>query len=202
MTMGRATAIFLACVLFSVGIGVFAFVAVDWSSAFRVNDRITSTSISISDPQTSDVFATVTALARKALAAKQTATPTVVPPLAAGGIAVDGAHYRLNEVADPEPAGLFRPVAGRRTVALNITVTAGDKPLAYGFTQFRLIDAEAREYTWALGNNEPKFEQGTLQPGESKTGWMAFAVPTGVKVVAVLVQPNPIGPKIAVSALP
>ncbi len=200
--MRRAAAIFWACILFSVGTGVFAFLAVDWSSAFRLSDGITSTSISLSDPKTSDVLATVTALSRTAVAPKQTATPTVVPPLAAGGITLDGVQYRVNAVADPEPPGFFKPAAGKRTIGLNVTVTAGDKPLPYGFTQFRLIDEDAKEYTWALGNNEPKFEQGTLQPGESKTGWMTFSVPVDVKVVAVLVQPAPVGPKIAVSALP
>ncbi|MEP6872590.1 MAG: DUF4352 domain-containing protein [Anaerolineaceae bacterium] len=200
--MRRAAAFFWACILFSVGTGVFACNAVDWSSAVRVDDGITHTSISITDPQTSDILATVTALARTALVPKQAATPTIVPPMAAGGINLDGASYRVNAIADPEPAGFFKPAAGKRTVALNVTVTAGDKTLAYGFTQFRLIDAQAKEYTWALGNNEPKFEQGTLQPGQSKSGWMAFAVPADVKPVAVLVQPTGAGPKVAVSALP
>ena len=196
MTMKRAAAFFSACILFSVGTGVFAFTAVDWSSAVRLNG-VSSTSVTFTSPATNDVLLTVTAVAPK-----PTATATVVPPLSAGGITLDRALYRLNAVADPEPAGFFKDVAGRRMVALNVTVTAGDKAMAHGFTQFRLIDAEAKEYTWAIGNNQPKFEQGTLQPGQSKTGWMAFSVPADVKPVAVLVQPIGGGPKIAVSALP
>lgn len=187
--------------LFSVGTGVFACNAIDWSSAARVNS-FSSTSVVFSDPGTNDALLTVTAVARTAFAPKPTATPTIVPPLSADGVTIEGALYRLNAVADPEPAGFFKPAAGKRTVALNVTVTAGDKALAYGFTQFRLIDAQAKEYTWALGNNGPKFEQGTLQPGQSKTGWMAFSVPADVKPVAVLVQATGAGPKIAVSALP
>lgn len=185
---------FWACMLFSVGTGVFAFVAVDWPSAYRVSSNVSSS--------TGDALATVTALVRTAPALKSTPTPTVVPPLSAGGITLGGARYRLNAVADPEPAGFFKPAGGIRTVALNVTVQAGDKPLAYGFTEFRLIDADAKEYTWALGNSEPKLGQGTLQPGQSKTGWMAFALPVDVKAVALLVQPDRSRPKIAVSALP
>ena len=196
MTMKRAAAFFSACILFSVGTGVFAFTAVDWSSAVRLNG-VSSTSVTFTSLATNDVLLTVTAVAPK-----PTGTATVVPPLSAGGITLDGGLYRLNAVADPEPPGFFKDVAGRRMVALNVTVTAGDKAMAYGFTQFRLIDAEAKEYTWAIGNNQPKFEQGTLQPGQSKTGWMAFSVPADVKPVAVLVQPLGGGPKIAVSALP
>lgn len=201
MTMKRAAAFFWACILFSVGTGVFAFTAVDWSSAVRVNSLATNVVIA-TDSRTNDALLTVTAVARTAFAPIPTATVTTVPPLSAGGVRLDGALYRLDAIADPEPAGFFKPAAGKRTVALHITVIAGDKALAYGFTQFRLIDAEAKEYTWALGNSEPKFEQGTLQPGQTKTGWMAFSVPVGVKPVAVLVQPTGVGPKIAVSALP
>ena len=202
MTSRRAAAIFWACTLFSVGTGVFAFVAIDWSSAFRVSPSISGSSVTFIDSGTNNALATVTALVRTAPARKSTPTPTVVPPLSAGGITLDGALYRLNAVADPEPAGFFKPAGGNRTVALNVTVQAGDKPLAYGFTEFRLIDADAKEYTWALGNNDPRLEQGTLQPGQSKTGWLAFAVPVNVKVAALLVQPGRSGPKIAVSALP
>ena len=185
---------FWACMLFSVGTGVFAFVAVDWPSAYRVSSNVSSS--------TGDALATVMALARTETALKATPTPTVVPLLAADGITLDGALYRLNAVADPEPAGFSKPAGGKKTVALNVTVQAGDKPLAYGFTKFRLIDADGKEYTWALGNSEPKLGQGTLQPGQSKTGWMAFALPVDVKAVALLVQPDRGGPKIAVSALP
>ena len=202
MTKKRAMLFFWACTLFSVGTGVFAFVAVDWSSAFRVSPSISGSSVTFIDSGTNNALATVTAPVRTAPALKSTPTPTVVPPLSAGGITLGGALYRLNGVADPEPAGFFKPAGGIRTVALNVTVQAGDKPLAYGFTEFRLIDADAKEYTWALGNNEPRLEQGTLQPGQSKTGWMAFAVPLEVKVAALLVQPGRRGPKIAVSALP
>ena len=202
MTSRRAAAIFWACTLFSVGTGVFAFFAIDWSSAFRVSPSISGSSVTFIDSDTNDALATVTALVRTAPALKSTPTPTVVPPLSAGGITLGGARYRLNAVADPEPAGFFEPAGGIRTVALNVTVQAGDKPLAYGFTEFRLIDADAKEHTWALGNNDPRLEQGTLQGGQSKTGWLAFAVPVNVKVAALLVQPGRSGPKIAVSALP
>ena len=202
MTSRRAAAIFWACTLFSVGTGVFAFFAIDWSSAFRVSPSISGSSVTFIDSGTNNARATVTALVRTAPALKSTPTPTVVPPLSAGGITLGGARYRLNAVADPEPAGFFKPAGGIRTVALNVTVQAGDKPLAYGFTEFRLIDANAKEYTWALGNSEPKLGQGTLQPGQSKTGWMAFALPVDVKAVALLVQPDRSRPKIAVSALP
>jgi len=202
MTSRRAAAIFWACTLFSVGTGVFAFFAIDWSSAFRVSPSISGSSVTFIDSGTNNARATVTALVRTAPALKSTPTPTVVPPLSAGGITLGGARYRLNAVADPEPAGFFEPAGGIRTVALNVTVQAGDKPLAYGFTEFRLIDADAKEYTWALGNSEPKLGQGTLQPGQSKTGWMAFALPVDVKAVALLVQPDRSRPKIAVSALP
>ena len=193
---------FWACMLFSVGTGVFAFVAVDWPSAYRVSSNVSSRSVTFAGAGTGDALATVTVLVRTATALKASPTATVVPPFSAGGVTIDGALYRLNAVADPEPAGFFLPAAGQRTVALNVTVTAGDKPLRYRFTQFRLIDTAGREYTWAITNSTPKLESGTLQPGQSKTGWLAFAVPVDVKAVALLVQPGLGGPKIAVSALP
>lgn len=201
MTMRRAAAFFWACILFSLATGVFAYAAIDWSTVARVNTA-TGTNVNSPGPGASDSLATVTAVVRTATAAKPTAAPTVIPPLSSGGITLNGVLYRLNAVMDPEPPGFFKPAAGRRTVALNVTVTAGEKPLAYGFTQFRLLDADGKEYTWSLGNNEPKFEQGTLQPGESKSGWMAFALPLDVKPVALLVQPTAAGPKVGVSALP
>ena len=194
--------LFWACMLFSVGTGVFAFVAVDWSSAYRVSSNVSSRSVTFAGAGTGDALATVTVLVRTATALKATPSSAAVPPLAAGGITLDGALYRLNAVADPEPAGFFKPAGGKKTVALNVTVQAGDKPLAYGFTEFRLIDADGKEYTWALGNSEPKLGHGTLQPGQSNTGWLAFAVPVDVKAVALLVQPGRGGPKIAVSGLP
>lgn len=193
--------VFWACILFSASTAVFAFVAVDWSSAFRAKTTVSSTSLTFTSSRTTGGLATLTALVRTATAPRATATPTVVPPLSAGGVTIEGAHYRLNTVADPEPAGFFKPASGKRSVAVNVTVDAGDRPLAYGFTQFRLIDADGNEYTWALANNQPKLEHGTLQPGQSVTGWMAFAVPLGVKPVALLVRPGS-GPNIAVAALP
>lgn len=199
MTMFRAQIFFWGCILFGVATAAYVYNALDWSTV-----QIGPDNSSVHAVYTADIEfgPTLTAIAKFLT---RTATPVVPtptpPPLAAGGVTVSGVAYRVDAVSDPETAGLFKPPAGKRLVAVHVTVRAGSAALQYSFTQFLLADAAGKEYTWALGNSEPQFQQGSLPAGETRSGWLAFAVPMGVEPSVVLVQPVPAGPKIPIAAL-
>ena len=208
MTQKKANLFLLACVLFAAGTGLFAFASLDWST---VRVTIAETSMSrVPDIASADISATLTALPRPTGTSTRsaattrtpaTSTPTA-PPLSPAGVTVDGVLYRVGLILDPEPPGLFKPPAGRRIVGVNVSVIAVSAPLSYSFTQFRLIDTAGQEYTWALGNSEPKFEQGVLAAGATRTGWIAFNLPDGAKPAVLTVQPVAGGPKTPIAAFP
>jgi hypothetical protein len=140
--------------------------------------------------------ATVTAVVRTVTALAGGARTTVATPgrditqVPIGETTeVAGSRYTVNQVADPEAPGFFTTSAGNRRVALEVTQQAGTQTVAYSFSDFRLRDANGTVYTWAITNTEPKFESGTLKPGESKQGWISFQVPVGVAVDALILQP-------------
>lgn len=208
MTRKKANLFLFACVLFAAGTGLFAYASLDWSTV-RVTIAETSTS-RVPDIESADISATLTALPRptgtSTRSAATTRTPATftptAPPLASGGVTVDGVLYRVNKPVDPEPPGLFKPPAGRHIVGVSVTVQAGSVPLSYAFTQFRLVDTAGQEYTWALGNSEPKLEQGLLAAGATRTGWIAFSLPDGAKPAVLTVQTTPGGPKTPIAAIP
>lgn len=199
MTLQRASFFLVACIIFALGVAVFGYASRDWST-LRL-DTTTAVELPTPDQEELDLFATLTALPRPTGIGTPPAPTATPPPLSSGGVTVNGVLYRVNGIADPEPAGFFKPQAGRRIVAVNVTVRAGQAALSYSFTQFKVVGDDGVEYTWALGNSEPKFEQGSLPAGETRTGWLAFGVPEGVKVKSVLVQP-PGGGKVGIAAIP
>lgn len=208
MTQKKANLFLLACILFAAGTGLFAYASLDWST---VGVTIAETSASrVPDIESADISATLTALPRATGTATRsaattrtpaTSTPTA-PPLASDGVTVNGVIYRVNKVVAPEPPGLFKPPAGRHIVGVSVSITAGAVPLSYAFTQFRLIDGAGQEYGWALGNSEPKLEQGVLAAGATRTGWIAFSLPDGAKPAVITVQPAPGGPKTPIATIP
>lgn len=199
MTLTRASLFLVACIVFALGVAVFGYFWRDWSTMRLVTSAVSETPTPDQDER--DLFATLTALPRPTGIGTPPAPTATPPPLSEGGVIVNGVLYRVNGIADPEPAGFFKPQAGRRIVAVNVSAKAGQAALSYSFTQFKVVGDDGVEYTWALGNSEPKFEQGSLPAGETRTGWLAFAVPEGVKVKSVLVQP-PGGGKVGIAAIP
>lgn len=204
MTMARAV-IFLVASGLIMAAGIVLLVA-------RVNSGLVDSSISSrsagarvgDNPATPDgaggvssgaVGATVTAAVRTATALSSTAR-TVVPspavnvtPVAVGQpIEVNGSRYTVHRIADPEPPGTFVTTAGSRRVALEVSQEALTANVTYSFANFRLRDVNGKEYTWAITNTSPKFESGTLRPGESKRGWISFQLPVGVAAEALVVQ--------------
>lgn len=208
MTQKRASLFLVACLLFAAGTGVFAYFARDWST---VGLTIAETSApGVPDIESADISATLTALpratgtpTRSAATTRTPATSTpTAPPLSPAGVTVGGVLYRVNIILDPEPPGLSKPPVGRRIAGVNVSVIAVSAPLSYSFTQFRLIDTAGQEYGWALGNSEPKLEQGVLAAGVTRTGWIAFSLPDGAKPAVITVQPAPGGPKTPIAAVP
>ncbi len=139
--------------------------------------------------------ATITASVRTATArsvASRTVAPSPTPnvtPVALGKpIELNGSRYTVYRIVDPEPPGTFTTTAGNRRVALEISQEALAANIPYNFANFRLRDADGKEYTWAITNTSPKFETGTLRPGESKRGWISFQLPVGVAAESLVVQ--------------
>ncbi len=149
--------------------------------------------------------ATITAVARLATAFAATAA-AVNTPLAGGAngdvvpvgqpIEVDGSRFTVLQVLDPEPAGLFRTDAGKRRVAIEITQEAVGEAQQYHFAQFQVRDTSGTIHTWAITNGAPAFQTGSLQAGESRTGWISFQVPDGAALDALIFDElGPVGPQ-------
>lgn len=138
-----------------------------------------------------ETAATITAIVRTA-EALQTPEGQRTPSPSAAGVAigepieVNGVRYTVHQVADPEPPGFFSTTAGNRRVAIEITQEALGRPSPYTFSRFRIRDVDGKEHNWAITNTEPKFESGTLQPGQSRRGWISFQVPATVGVDALI----------------
>jgi hypothetical protein len=116
------------------------------------------------------------------------ATPAVAAVGIGQPIEVGGSRYTVYQVADPEPPGIFTTTAGNRRVALEVSQEALSGTVQYTFAQFKIRDTSGTDYTWAITNSKPGFEQGTLTPGQAKQGWISFQVPVGVQLDALVLQ--------------
>lgn len=144
----------------------------------------------------------VTSVAKGTPQNGQTPTAPASTPVAIGqSFTLNGTLYTVNQVADPEPPGFFKPAAGKRFVAVELTQTAVSAAGAYSIGFFSLRGDDGNDYTWANGNNKPSLGTGQLKVGESASGWVTIAMPASVKPVAVLVSP-PAGKKTVITTLP
>lgn len=204
MTMGRAIALLLLSGLVA-AVGIVLVVV-------RINEGLVDSSISsrstgagVGENRATPVgnrnipgtgaAATLTAVIGKAtaLAVTTPAGPTVdagSPDTVGVGQSVDldGSRFSVIQVADPEPPGFFKPSAGNRLVAIEVSQQALRQRKSFNFTQFKLRDRDGHDYLWAITNSEPKFGTGTLQPGETAQGWISFQIPSDAALDALVFQ--------------
>jgi len=94
-----------------------------------------------------------------------------------GTTTVNGIRIRALQVQDPADGP--RPASdGDRLVAVEIEIgnDTGDD-LRYDVTHFRLAGDDGEEWQATCGGLDPAVASGEVDPGESVTGWVTFAIP-------------------------
>lgn len=92
-----------------------------------------------------------------------------------------GSRYTVLQLVDPEPPGFFTATAGNRRITLEVRQEAVSQAVAFSFALFYVRDTSGEEYVWSITNGEPAFGSGSLNPGESNTGWITFQLPVGAE---------------------
>lgn len=113
-----------------------------------------------------------------------------------------GSWYRVNGITDNYPGGVFKPDAGNRYFAFDVTqaATVNDDP--YNIYYFEVQTAELFVYDCSgLGSPEPSFGSGHLLMGQRVRGWASCELPANAKVTAIFAQPSPLGAKIVIADL-
>lgn len=101
---------------------------------------------------------------------------------------------KLNKVVDPVPSdssSIIKPDAGKRWVAVNMTVTnTASKPL--NFSPTFCVDAKTDKNQTAqetfMASYGTTFNAGSLQKGDTSVGDITFEVPNGQKIKQVDVK--------------
>ncbi len=98
-----------------------------------------------------------------------------------GTVTVVSAGYR-SSIAGQDPP------SGRRWLRVSLRYTA-TLATPYEAGRWSALDADGRRYPW-LGTRatDPALGAGTLDPGATRTGYVVFAVPTGVSIVSLVLQ--------------
>lgn len=131
-----------------------------------------------------------------------TPAPATVAPVSVGqSVVVDGTRFTIGQVLDPEPAGFFRPPAGKRFVAVEVTQDAVSAKSQYSIAFIYLRGTDGKDYGWTNGNTEPVLGDGTLEVGQSAHGWVTIQMPADVAVAAV-VSAQPAKPHSVIATLP
>lgn len=152
-------------------------------------------------PSVGSALATLTASLQTAFASPAgtpvRGTPTAPPAASARQpIEVDGARYTVQQLVDPEAPGFFATTPGRRRVAVEVSVEALSAPVDYDFTRFRIAVDNGGSVAWTVSNTKPEFDRGTLQPGETYRGWLAFQVPVDQQTTGLLLSRPAGGPRV------
>lgn len=133
------------------------------------------------------VVATVTALAGSNTPSPLRTPVSELEPVGIGeSVEWRGSRYTVHQLVDPEPPGFFTATAGNRRITLEVTQEAVGQAVAYSFALFYLRDTNGDEHVWAITNGEPSFGSGSLNPGESNTGWITFQLPEGAEPDALM----------------
>lgn len=103
-------------------------------------------------------------------------------------ILVGNSRFTVHQVQDPEAPGFFPTNPGNRRIGIEVSQEAVSGAVQYNFSQFRLRDATGKIHSWTTVNGTPGFGGGTLQPGETRRGWISFQVPQGVAIDALILQ--------------
>jgi hypothetical protein len=125
---------------------------------------------------------TPTAAVQRGGAATQPAATTAAQPAPAkvgDTVTHNGVAVTLHAVEDPSPPGqTFKPAAGSRWVALDVTIKDVDtKEHPYNPLYAKLKTADNREANTTIGGKEPGMKSGTLAAGEAARGWLTFELP-------------------------
>jgi Domain of unknown function (DUF4352) len=129
-----------------------------------------------------------------------TSAVTVAPPPVGQSVLVDGIRYTVNNIADPEPPGFFKPPAGKRFVAVEVTIEAVSGSTPYGISTIDLRADDGKDYGWTNGNNTPVLASGTLQAGQAARGWVTIQLPSDAKLTGVIAV-VPTRPKVQIADL-
>lgn len=89
----------------------------------------------------------------------------------------------LHGVRDNAAAGVLAPKAGTRRYAVEITIENMSRQLApYSALFGKVTLADSTEYPPVISDQpDPSLTGGSLTPGESIRGWLAYDLPTGSK---------------------
>jgi hypothetical protein len=129
-----------------------------------------------------------------------TAAGTVAPVPVGQSVVLDGTRYTIGQVLDPEPPGFFKPPAGKRFVAVEVTQDAVSAKSQYSIAFIYLRSDDGKDYGWTNGNTKPVLGDGTLEVGQSAHGWVTIQMPVDVAVAAV-VSAQPAKPRAVIATL-
>lgn len=107
-------------------------------------------------------------------------TAAAAPARAKIGDKTDLKNYSLivHSMEDPTPGGqFFKPKAGFRWIALDVTITAAQNEVAYNPFYAKLKLADNTEVSTTIGGKEPDLQSGKLTAGDSVRGWLTFEIP-------------------------
>lgn len=132
------------------------------------------------------IVATVTALAGNTPSPLSTPVSELEPVAIGETVEWRNSRYTVHQLVDPEPPGFFTAKAGNRRITLEVTQEAVGQAVAYSFALFYLRDSNGDEHVWSITNGEPAFGSGSLNPGESNTGWISFDIPEDAQPEALM----------------
>lgn len=112
------------------------------------------------------------------------ASPVGAPAIGSSAVH-EGVRYTLLSIADPEPPGRFTVPIGRRRLGIQLRLEAESGAVQYNTTLLRLRASDGADYSWSFTNQSPALRLGTLAPGESVIGWVAFDLPERAQPVAI-----------------
>jgi hypothetical protein len=126
--------------------------------------------------------------------------PTVAPVGVGESVVIDGTRFIIGQILDPEPAGFFKPPAGKRFVAVEVTQEAVSAKSQYSIAFIYLRGDDGKDYGWTNGNTKPVLGDGTLDVGQSAHGWVTIQMPADVAVAAV-VSAQPAKPRTVIATV-
>jgi hypothetical protein len=111
-----------------------------------------------------------------------------------------GSRYTVNAVIQSYADPLWKPHAGNRFFAVDITqfgVVQGDP---YNPFYFHVQTSDDFYYDCSgLGAPDPSFSSGDLNSGQQVRGWVACEIPANAVVFAIYADPEPLGGSIVIA---
>jgi hypothetical protein len=101
-------------------------------------------------------------------------------------------QYFTVKVVKLWPGNQFiKPAAGKRYLAVQVLIEGIAETSSYNPFFFSVKDADGFEYNFSAFAPEPQLQSGNdLAAGDKVAGWVAFELPTTLKQVTLLYQPD------------